>query len=250
MRYAVELAYDGRLYAGWQRQPGRKTVQGDIEDVLSLLEGARVPCIGAGRTDKGVHARGQVASFDLTRKWEPDRLLRAIDKNLPPEVGVVRAAAVGETFNARHDAIWREYVYFLWTAPYCFPQVRPFVWRVQADWSSPDLALACKALEGVHDFGLFCPQGERPVNAVRRVLRVKLHRRREWTAFRIRATGFLFHMVRNLVGDLNRVAGGRLSLGAFLNRLSGLQEEGRTQEMAPSAGLFLWGIGYAPSPWG
>lgn len=175
-------------------------------------------------------------------------MLQAIDKNLPPEIGVIRAAAVGETFNARYDAIWREYVYFLWTAPYCFPHVRPFVWRVQANWSSPDLDLACKALEGVHDFGLFCPQEERPSNTVRRVLRVKLVHRREWTAFRIRATGFLFHMVRYLVGDLNRIASGRLSLGAFLKRLSGQPEE-RTQEMAPSTGLSLWGIGYAPSPW-
>lgn len=248
MRYAVELAYDGRFYSGWQRQPGRKTVQGEVEDVLSVLEGARVPCVGAGRTDKGVHARGQVASFDLTKKWETGRLLQAIDKNLPPEIGVIRAAPVGATFNARYDAIWREYVYFLWTAPYCFPQVRPFVWRVRANWSSPDLALACRALEGEHDFRLFCPRGELPANSVRRVLRVKLIHRREWTAFRIRATGFLFHMVRYLVGDLNRVASGKLSLGAFLKRLSGLPD-GCTQEMAPSTGLSLWGIGYAPSPW-
>jgi hypothetical protein len=90
MRYAVELAYDGRPYSGWQRQPGRKTVQGDLEDALSVLEGARVRCVGAGRTDKGVHARGQVVSFDLTRKWEAGRLLQAIDKNLPPEVGIKR----------------------------------------------------------------------------------------------------------------------------------------------------------------
>lgn len=248
MRYAVEVAYDGRHYSGWQRQPGVKTVQGDLENALQLIGGSRVRTVGAGRTDAGVHARGQVVSFDLNREWETGRLLRALDNNLPPEIGIIRVSTVGETFNARYDAIWREYVYFLWTAPYCYPQARPFVWRVRGDWTSDEVASACKALEGVHDFGFFCPQSERPSNSVRRVLRVKLIHRRHWTAFRIRATGFLFHMVRNLVGDLNRVAGGRLPIAAFLDRLSGSQDN-RTLEMAPASGLFLWRIGYTPSPW-
>lgn len=248
MRYAVELAYDGQSYSGWQKQPGEISVQGALEDALKVIEGSEVASVGAGRTDAGVHARGQVASFDLSREWEPGRLLRAIDNNLPPGIGVIRVSAVGETFNARYDAIWREYAYFLWTAPYCYPQVRPFVWRVRADWASADVASACKALEGEHDFGLFCPQGERPSNSVRRVLRVTLVHRRHWAAFRIRATGFLYHMVRYLVGDLNRIANGRMAPGAFLERLSGRQV-GRMPEMAPASGLFLWRIGYAPSPW-
>jgi tRNA pseudouridine38-40 synthase len=249
MRYAVEIAYDGRSFSGWQRQPGRRTVQGEVENALNRLEGTEVFTVGAGRTDAGVHARGQVISFDLSKKWEPGRLLRAMENNLSPEIGIIRVTPVKEDFNARHDAIWREYVYFLWTAPYCFPQVRPFVWRVRTDWASGEVAVACKALPGEHDFGLFCPPSERPANPVRRILRVGLVRRREWVAFRIRATGFLFHMVRNIVGDLNRVADGRLPVEAFMKNLSGDSDGGRNYEMAPASGLSLWRIGYSPSPW-
>lgn len=249
MRYAVEIAYDGRSFSGWQRQPGRRTVQGDLESVLGRLEGSEVLSVGAGRTDAGVHARGQVASFDLSKEWEPGRLIRALENNLPPEIGISRAAVVGEKFNARHDATWREYAYFLWTAPYNFPQVKPFVWRVRTNWASPEVTLACKALEGEHDFGLFCPLSERPANTVRRVLRVGLVRKRDWVAFRIRATGFLFHMVRNIVGDLNRIAAGKLTAGEFVRYLEGDAGVGRFQGMAPASGLFLWSIGYSPSPW-
>ncbi|NLI95543.1 MAG: tRNA pseudouridine(38-40) synthase TruA [Synergistaceae bacterium] len=249
MRYALEVAYDGRPFSGWQKQPGRKTVQGTLEDALSRLDGSRVRVVGAGRTDAGVHARGQVASFDLSTSWEIKRLLRAVENNVPPEIGIVRAAAVPGGFHARHSAIWREYAYFLWTASYCYPHVRPFVWRVRSSWDSPELVQACKALEGEHDFAFFCPQSERPPDSVRRVLRAELVRRKNWVAFRIRATGFLFHMVRNIVEDLNRIAEGKLSLEAFRQNLTGKVEQNPRFGMAPSSGLFLWKIGYSPSPW-
>lgn len=248
MRYALELAYDGRSFRGWQKQPGQKTVQGELETALSLLEGSAVNSVGAGRTDSGVHARGQVASCDLLKRWQPDRLLKALNNNTPSEIEVIRVSRVPEDFNARYDATLREYVYFLWTKPYCYPQVTPFVWKVQGDWRRPEVLKACKALEGEHDFGLFCPQSERPANTVRKVFRVRLVHRGHWAAFRISASSFLFHMVRYIVGDLNRIADGRLSLDSFMVRLSG-RSEARTQEMAPASGLFLWRIGYSPSPW-
>lgn len=249
MRYALEIAYDGRPFSGWQKQPGKKTVQGVLEEVLSRLEGADVHVTGAGRTDAGVHARGQVASFELSKPWETERLLKALENNLPPEIGVLQAAIASDQFNARHSAIWREYAYFLWTASYCYPQVRPFVWRVRSGWDSTDLLLACKALEGEHDFALFCPQSECPPNSVRRVLRAGIVRRREWVAFRIRATGFLFHMVRNIVQDLRSIAEGKLSVDAFKLSLKGRGEQRSNRGMAPASGLFLWKVGYSPSPW-
>jgi tRNA pseudouridine38-40 synthase len=249
MRYSLEIAYDGRPFSGWQKQPGKRTVQGALEEALSRLEGADVRVSGAGRTDAGVHARGQVASFDLSKSWEIQRLVRALENNLPSEIGVIRAAKVSEQFHARCSAIWREYAYFLWTAPYCYPQIRPFVWRVGPGWESPDLALACKALEGEHDFSLFCPQSECPPDAVRRVLRAGLVRRRDWIVFRIRATGFLFHMVRNIVQDFKSIAEGKLSVDAFRCSLKGKGEKRPNWGMAPASGLFLWKIGYSPSPW-
>ena len=248
MRYALEVAYDGSSYSGWQKQPGRKTVQGEIEAVLGLLEGSGVRSVGAGRTDAGVHARGQVLSCELGKDWMPSRLLKAVNCNLPREIEIIRAARVDTAFNARHDALWREYVYFLWRGSSCFPHIKPFVWRVHGNWEASDVMDACKFLEGVHDFRQFTPQGECPRNSLRRVFKAKVVHGRNWSAFKIRASGFLFHMVRNIVGDLNRISEGKLSVEAFKARLSGGCTT-CTHEMAPASGLFLWRIGYVPSPW-
>mgnify|MGYP000928988338 CR=1 FL=1 len=248
MRYLIELAYDGRSFSGWQKQPGTKTVQGELERALSVLEGHDVQTTGAGRTDAGVHARGQAVSFDLEKKWEPGRLRLAIENNLPPEMGVNRVSQVAGNFSARYDAIWREYAYFLWKADSCYPHIRPFVWRVRGDWNSAEVAKACRAIEGTHDFALFCPLGERPPNTTRTALVSRLLCRKNAAVFRIRANCFLYHMVRYLVGDLNRIAQGRMSVEEFLDELSGKGAK-MERSIAPASGLFLWRIGYAPSPW-
>ena len=248
MRYLIEVAYDGRYFSGWQKQPGRKTAQGELERALSLLDGRDVQTTGAGRTDAGVHARGQAVSFDLEKKWEPERLRLALENNLPPEMGVNRVSPVAGSFSARYDAAWREYAYFLWRADFCYPHLRPFVWRVCGDWDSMDVARACRAMEGTHDFALFCPPGERPSNTVRTVLFSRLAFRKNAVIFRIRANCFLYHMVRYLVGDLNRIAEGKMSVEEFLDGLSA-KEAKMERSIAPASGLFLWRIGYAPSPW-
>jgi len=248
VRYLIEVAYDGRYFSGWQKQPGKTTVQGELERILSVLEGHDVQTTGAGRTDAGVHARGQAVSFDLDKKWEPGRLRLAIENNLPPEMSVNRVTPVAGNFSARYDAIWREYAYFLWTADFCYPHLKPFVWRVRGEWDSEKVARACRAIEGTHDFALFCPSGERPSNTVRTVLASSLVRRKNAAIFRIRANCFLYHMVRYLVGDLNRLAEEKMSVDEFLDELSGKRAR-MERSIAPPSGLFLWRIGYSPSPW-
>jgi len=248
MRYLIEVAYDGRFFSGWQKQPGRKTVQGELERALGVLEGHAVQTTGAGRTDAGVHARGQTVSFDLEKTWDPGRLRLAIENNLSPEVSVIRISPVNGDFSARYDAAWREYSYFLWTADFCYPHLKPFVWRVRGEWDSERVARACRAIEGTHDFALFCPSGERPSNTVRTVLASSLVRRKNAVIFRIRANCFLYHMVRYLVGDLNRLAEEKMSVDEFLDELSGKRAR-MERSIAPPSGLFLWRIGYSPSPW-
>ena len=122
-RYSCEISYDGGKFFGWQTQPERVTVQESLEQALSLLNGSPVKVTGAGRTDAGVHARGQVCSFLLSREWEQRRLVLALNAHLPEGASVVRADARKMEFDARRDALWREYAFFVWRGPFCYPQI-------------------------------------------------------------------------------------------------------------------------------
>ena len=247
-RYAAEVAYVGASFAGFQAQPNRPSVQGVLEAALEALVGVRVRCHGAGRTDAGVHARGQVVHFDLPRPWDPFRLRGALAAHLPPSVEILQVAQVPDSFHARFDAQWREYRFFLWNQAACAPHLRPFVWWVKSplDWTPVQRLLP--ALRGRHDFGAFCRSVDRPEDSWRTLLHVSCRRRGSLVRFRFRGDGFLTNMVRILVGTLEGVARGGMEPEAFLNLLEGgcRSEAGRT---APPQGLFFWRVGYAPSPW-
>ena len=250
MRFAAEISYEGRGFYGWQIQPGLPSVQGALEDALSLLNGSHVDVAGAGRTDAGVHARAQVCSFDMAREWEPRRLLLAINANLPEGASVMRVREAAPGFHARFDAVSREYMYYIWHNSAIYPQLRPNVCWIKGggyDWDRA--AIACKYLVGEHDFGAFCRSVDRPENSVRTIYRARLLRRGSMLRLHIAGNGFLTNMVRIILGCLERVAVGAREPEWINELLLGKCSRNICGRTFPPEGLFLWKINYDPPLW-
>jgi len=251
-RYIAEVSYEGAYFSGWQLQRGLVTVQGVFEDALTLLNGGEhVSVAGAGRTDAGVHARGQVCTFDLKKDWNPRRLILALNANLPAETNAIRLVkAPCEDFHARFDAISREYIYFIWNASTIYPAIRSKVCWLRAnayDWERA--RRACLFLEGEHDFGAFCRSGNEPEDSVRTIYRSCLRKKGSLIMLRVTGSGFLTNMMRIIMGSLECVARGKKEpewIKSLLEKKSKRPDCGRT---FPPEGLFLWKINYSPPPW-
>lgn len=242
-RFRVLVAYDGSRFHGWQVQPGMTTVQGEIEKALRAITGTRVPVTGAGRTDAGVHALGQVASFMSPTRLAPERLRLALNAHLPPDIRVHCCDEAPEDFSARFRAHWRRYHYVLARRASPFQRGRAYVPR-----SWPDLGRMNTGLEsllGEHEFRSFTTQPEGPFGCL-------LHEAiwREWTegyVFTIRSNRFLYQMVRILVGTLLEIGRGRLAPGDLQRILEG-KDRRAAGPLAPACGLYFAEAGYAP-PW-
>jgi len=244
MKFAAEVSYHGALFSGWQTQPQLPTVQEEIEKVLSLLNNGAVKITGSGRTDAGVHARGQVCSFEMAESWRPDKLLLAVNANLPAGIQFMRVAETEENFNARFDTQSREYVYFIWNSRAIYPHIEPFVCHLKAgsyDWNLA--AKACRLLEGRHDFQAFCKKNEVPENSVRTLYSVRLYRRGALLWLHVKGDAFLMNMIRIILGNLELVAQGKRKA----EWLTELLEQGEREDSGrtfPAQGLFFWRANY------
>jgi tRNA pseudouridine38-40 synthase len=239
----LTLDYDGTGFAGWARQPGLRTVQGTVEDALARLRGDRPIALSvAGRTDRGVHARAQVASY-------PGAPVSAHGLNalLPGDVAVLAAEEAPDGFDARRDATSRTYCYRVLARrePSAFEERRALHWPARVDRAALDACAA--ALGGTHDFRAFTPTETDHVRFRRVVTRA------EWIAdgdvleFWITADAFLRHMNRVLVGTMLEVAGGQRSVADFATLLEG-RPRGAAGPMAPPHGLYLTGVSYNAVP--
>lgn len=254
-RLRLTLAYDGTAFAGSQVQPGRRTVQGVLEDALGTLTGGPVRAAFAGRTDAGVHAVGQVAHADVGRAMGEDDWRRALNATLPPDVRITNVAFAPDAFHARFDARWREYRYRIWNGAVQLPQDRLGAWHRRGPLDVAAMQEAARAFLGTHAFAAFAGMGkgapERADATVRTV------RRAEWAAatcerpvagtslvFNVEANGFLPHMVRNMVGSLAVIGQDKASVTwiAELLRRRDRRDAGQT---APAHGLTLWRVRYA-----
>ncbi len=250
VRYRATLAYDGTNYCGFQRQAaGIPTIQGEVEEALAAVTGQTVTVIGAGRTDTGVHAAGQVIAFEVVWKHSADALLNAINAVLPDDIALQDVVALGErAFHPRFDAVSRLYRYTIYVSVQRDPLLRQRAWQVYRPLALDAMRQAASLLPGVHDFGAFGqpPQGENTVHArtsVREVLRS------EWTTedrlliYRIEANAFLQHMVRRVVGMLVTVGRGAMTPDEFEAIFrSGQIAPGAT--LAPPQGLVLERVKY------
>ena len=238
----VSLAYDGSGFRGWARNSGQKTVEGVLSDALSRVVGGAPKLSVAGRTDAGVHARGQVASFVADDDIDLERLQRSINAMLAPEVVAWDVRRAPEGFDARFSATAREYRYRIGTGPWPDPFEARFVWHRAGALSVARMREGARPLLGEHDFASFCRRAQSG-GTVRRLERLSIARDGDRLEITARANAFLHQMVRALVGTLVAVGDGRLEPGAVRGILAA-RDRARTPPMAPAHGLTLERVVY------
>jgi tRNA pseudouridine38-40 synthase len=236
------LAYDGTRFRGWARNAGQRTVEGVLSDALGRALGSAPRLSVAGRTDAGVHARGQVASFRAEDGIDLDRLQRSINRMLAPEIVAGEVLGAPDGFDARFSASAREYRYRIDVGAWPDPFDARFVWHRPGELSLSAMREGARPLLGEHDFASFC---RRPASGgtTRRLERLSVARRGERLEISARANAFLHQMVRTLVGTLVRVGEGRLDAAAVPGILAA-RDRARAGQMAPAHGLTLERVVY------
>ena len=266
--FKVTLSYDGTDFSGFQRQANARSVQAELEVALAAIEGRHVTVAGAGRTDAGVHALGQVASFRMSSAIGEHDLLRALNAKLPEDVRVLSAEVAAPGFNARFSARSKTYRYRISNTRVMSPFQRRFAWHISRDLDLPVMSEAARALLGEHDFSCFqaAPsRSERTASTARQSLKGRERATKEGTTTRtitrsdwaeeplagggrlliyeIAGTGFLKYMVRAVVGTLVEVGDGRRT-PASLRDLVESRDRAAAGPTAPPAGLYLVRVDY------
>ena len=240
--YRLDLAYDGSGFSGYARQPGQRTVQGELEGALATVTGQTVETSVAGRTDAGVHARGQVVSLAVQEELDIDRLGRSINGIVGPEISVLAATAVDDTFNARFSARWRRYRYQIDIGAAPDPLIRHVAWHVPRSLDVDAMRHVGSRLVGEHDFSSFCRTVPDRSN-VRRVEDVSWVVNAHMLEFWIRANAFCHQMVRSIVGYSYDVGRG-FSTATAVDEVLAARDRSAVATVAPPHGLALWEVGY------
>lgn len=239
----ITLAYDGSRFVGWQRQADGESIQGLLEDALARFEGGPVTVHGAGRTDAGVHALGQVASARVTFAHDVSTLTRALNAHLRPEVRVVSVADADEAFHARFSSRAKTYRYQIRNTAVADPFDRAFVWHLPEPLAVESMALASASLVGTHDFGAFRSVGSEVASSVRTVTRSEWRQNDGLLTYEISGDGFLRHMVRAIVGTLVEIGRGWRQPEDIPALLAG-GTRAHAGATAPPHGLFLVSVDY------
>ncbi|MCA9173481.1 MAG: tRNA pseudouridine(38-40) synthase TruA [Planctomycetales bacterium] len=243
--YKLTVAYDGGAYAGWQFQPDRRTVQDVLERALQPLAGRLVRVQGSGRTDSGVHARGQIVSFDVDLSFSDDVVLRALNARLPADVRVLEVARYEHGFHALRDVRGKRYRYLIQDGRLGDVFQRSFSWRVSVPLDDLAMAEAARLLVGEHDFRSFEAAGAKRKSTVRHVTEVNVQRLQDQPtgliAVHVAANGFLYNMVRIIVGTLAEVGKGKQP-PAWVGEALAARRREAAGPTAPPEGLCLWEV--------
>ena len=245
-RLRFEVAYDGTDFHGWQVQPGFPTIQGILEEIIGAMEGKPVHVAGSGRTDAGVHAIAQVAAISIENPIPLDNFRRAVNRLLPPTIRVNHVREVHADFHPRFDAVRKTYEFRIFRVEVCSPFLRRFVCHHPYPLNEAAMIQAAPLVMGEHDFTAFAAADDRYAeekSKVRRIFHSELQRRGELLIYRVTGSGFLKHMVRNIMGSLIEVGKGNLNSDDVLARLQpgcGIRPGPR----AAASGLFLISVEY------
>jgi len=240
----LTIEYEGTNYQGWQVQPRGDTVQGAIEEKLSLLTKEKVRLIGSGRTDAGVHAIAQVAHFRTGSRMDLHSIQRALNSLLPSDIAIVKAEEVEEGFHARKSAKSKVYEYRILNRNVRRVFDRLYAWYIPQKLDLVEMKKATQSLIGEHDFSAFRSVGTPTRTAVRRVIKAQWKRGHEGLLhFEIEATGFLKQMVRAIVGTLVEVGRGKISAERFRTIVDS-KDRRKAGATAPACGLFLKEVKY------
>ncbi len=242
------IQYDGTEFVGWQRQESGTSIQGAIEDALARIEGTAVTVHGAGRTDAGVHAVGQVASVRLATALDDETLGRALNANLPPTIRVFDLVTVADDFHARFSARSKTYEYRIWNGAAMPPFIRQYAWHVPQPLAVDVMQHAADALVGEHDFAVFQGTGSTVHTTIRTVMSARWSEQTsssdgQLLVFEMCGEGFLRHMVRAVTGTLVEI-GLRRRAADDVPRLLASRDRSQAGRTAPACGLFLMKVEY------
>ncbi len=250
--WKLVLSYDGTDFHGWQVQPDRVTIQGTLADAVERITGERVLPQGSGRTDAGVHALGQVASFALSANIPPENFHRALNRALPGSIRVLQAARAPIDFHARHSAVGKCYEYRIFRGEICPPWLSRYVYACNWPLNIDAMREAASSVIGEHDFASFAASDpdrtqrsspEEAVSTVKTIFSSSWDTEDDLLIYRVHGSGFLHHMVRNLVGTFLDIGRGHIPINAIPQILAShaRSEAGPT---APARGLFLVSVDY------
>lgn len=242
-RIRTILSYDGTNYVGWQTQPNGVAVQEKVEQAIFEVTGERASLQGSGRTDSGVHARAQVAHFDTAARMGADKFAIALNTHLPGDIRVLYSEETDPAFHARFSAKEKQYRYFVQTGPHADVFLRKYALHAYMPLDLDLMNKAASLVVGTHDYSAFMSTGREVESAVRTVTLSRWEKQGNLLVYSVQGNGFLYNMVRILVGTMLGMGSGRLPADAMEKALSSLsrKDAGPT---APPHGLVLWRVKY------
>ena len=242
--FKIIIEYDGTRYHGWQRQKKDATIQGEIEDAIWTMSHNRVTLYGSGRTDAGVHARGQTANFHCDTDLKPEDFQRGLNSLLPDDIVIRKCDQVQDTFHARYSAKSKIYDYTIVNQPVPPAMNRQYVWSIRRQLDTMAMQSAMRCIIGSHDFKAFEGTGSPRAHTIRHVMAAALRESGDrYLTFRIEADGFLRFMVRNIVGTLVDVGLGK-RLPAEFRQILESRDRSKAGATAPARGLCLMEVKY------
>lgn len=254
MNWKLTLAYDGTDFHGWQVQPGYPTIQGELADAIERITGERVLPQGSGRTDAGVHARAQVASFELTAPIPPANLHRALNRTLPESIRILASEHAEPGFHARHSVTAKTYEYRIYRGEICPPWQARYVYALNWPLDTKKMQQAAALVEGEHDFTSFAATDpdlttresgtEAEPNNIRTIFSSSWHEEENLLLYKVKGNGFLHHMVRNLAGTFLDAGRGHIQPEEITTILKQRNRKA-AGSTAPARGLFLDSVDYS-----